>query len=82
MTLHLRRPTTALKTIQDEMQLQTEKQSGKDTSQKRRITTNLLSIPPYKEGNTFYECCQKENTSNKCQQERALKSLQTSKYFL
>lgn len=77
MTLHLRKTedqATALKTIQDEMQLQSKKGYGKGISQKHRIIIIPLFISTYKEGNIFYKCCQKENISNKNQQERALKS--------
>lgn len=85
MTLHLRKTedqATALKTVHDEMQLQSKKGYGKGISQKHRITIIPLSISTYKEGNIFYKRSQKENTSNKSQQERALKSPQTRRDFL
>lgn len=85
MTLLLRktedRATTALKTIHDEMQLQSKKRYEDSISQEDRITIISLSIFTYKEGNIFYKCCQKENTSNKSQQEEALKSSQTRRDF-
>lgn len=85
MTLHVRKTEdqeTALKTIHHETQLQPKKGYRKGVSQKHQITIIPLSISTYKEGNIFYKCCQKENSSNKSQEKRALKSPQTRRDFL
>lgn len=83
MTLHLRKTedqATASKTIHDEMQLQSKKGYGEGIQQKHRITITPFSLSTYR--NIFHKRCQKQNTSNKSQQERALKSLQTRRVFL